>query len=528
MGTVIQNLGFHDVSYHSGEPYSGTDWAATINADSVSWTTDTFANNPNANAIRWGTLYNFRVQAASPPSPVLATIGLFKPGTPDSVVIQTQAPLPGGTTTPAIMALSCGVASFDGSLTWANGGVYDSILVFRNGQQLAMLAGNATSYQDPSLPLGSYDYVLNGVIASVPSPGVACTIDVLPPAPVANLTCTQNVFSAHLDWVNADTYSEIQVRRGNQLLATLPGTATSFDDIGLNVGTYTYRVTAFAGTISAGQVLCMVDILPPPLLDFDYVAASRLVPFNPVNGQANFSADIRLQEDAANPSFPNAVAGFSVALQSDVAYIFPVDVSPSSVVAALNGGSGPDFFSSFVLPDGVTVGLIVSFMLTDNLMTPSSTSILTVDYETNSMAIAGTTSSIVTSLSFVDGVLGNPPVENVVVVGVGSNIPAFTDGVIELVPGNISGEFIRGDGNADGSVNLVDAIYSLNYLFLSGPSLCLSALDVDDNGGVSLADPVTLLGYLFLSGPNPAIPFPGCGADPTTDSLGCAAFPACP
>lgn len=528
MGTVIQNLGFHDVSYHSGEPYSGADWTSSINADSVSWTTESFATNPNANAIRWGTLYNFRFQAASPPSPVLATIGLFKPGTPAEAVLQTQAPLPGGTNTPAVSGLTCGIAAFQGSLAWSNGAAYDSILLFRNGQQIATLAGNATSYQDPGLALGSYDYIVNGVIASVPSPGVGCTIDVLPPAPVANLTCSQNVFTAHLAWTNSDPYSDIQIRRNNLLIATLPGTATSYDDIGLNLGTFTYRVTAFAGTISAGQVVCVVDILPPPAIPFEYEATSHVVPFDSVTGQGAFSATVLLQELPGSPDFPNTVAGFSTAIQHDPAYLVASSLAVSPVIAALNGGAGPDFFVPVVLADGITVGMIFSFMLTDSITVATSTPILNIDYQTHSAALAGTNTPVATALTFADGVLGNPPVENVVVVGVGSNTPTFVDAVVDLVPGSVSGNFIRGDGNADGAVNLVDAVYSLNYLFLSGPGVCLSALDVDDNGSVSLADPVTLLGYLFLSGPNPANPFPGCGADPTTDALGCVSFASCP
>jgi hypothetical protein len=64
---VPANVGFHDVAYHSGEPYDGTDWTPTITDGGISWGTAPFATNPNANAIRWSTLYNFRFQANSAP-----------------------------------------------------------------------------------------------------------------------------------------------------------------------------------------------------------------------------------------------------------------------------------------------------------------------------------------------------------------------------------------------------------------------------------------------------------------------------
>jgi hypothetical protein len=86
-GTVVTNVGFHDVAYHSGEPYDGTDWPATVDttAGFVRWSTTDYATNPNANALRFGTMYNFWFDASAPPRPVTATVGLFKPGTPVSL-----------------------------------------------------------------------------------------------------------------------------------------------------------------------------------------------------------------------------------------------------------------------------------------------------------------------------------------------------------------------------------------------------------------------------------------------------------
>ncbi|MEM7167184.1 MAG: di-heme oxidoredictase family protein [Planctomycetota bacterium] len=88
-------------------------------------------------------------------------------------------------------------------------------------------------------------------------------------------------------------------------------------------------------------------------------------------------------------------------------------------------------------------------------------------------------------------------------------------------------EFIRGDVNNDVSVNLSDAIATLNYLFNSGPLTCEAAADCNANGGVDLADPVYLLGYLFASTTAPPAPFPDCGVDPAPSSLTCDSAPAC-
>jgi hypothetical protein len=56
----------------------------------MTWNTETFAQNPNANAIRWGTMYNFRFDSNRPPQTVTATIGFFKTGAP--ITVQVQAP----------------------------------------------------------------------------------------------------------------------------------------------------------------------------------------------------------------------------------------------------------------------------------------------------------------------------------------------------------------------------------------------------------------------------------------------------
>lgn len=84
-GVVVSNIGFHDVDYHSGDPFDPTDWPGTASEDAVTWATESFSENPNANAIRFGTLYDFYFDANVEPAPTTVTIGLFKPGFPDVV-----------------------------------------------------------------------------------------------------------------------------------------------------------------------------------------------------------------------------------------------------------------------------------------------------------------------------------------------------------------------------------------------------------------------------------------------------------
>ncbi|MCH8853262.1 MAG: hypothetical protein IID41_11525, partial [Planctomycetes bacterium] len=92
------NVGFHDVDYHSGEPYSNANWNSVVSADSVTWTSpQTFEENPNTNALRWATMYTFWFDADTAPQDAQLTLGLFRPGTPDSVTFTAPGPLPAKT-----------------------------------------------------------------------------------------------------------------------------------------------------------------------------------------------------------------------------------------------------------------------------------------------------------------------------------------------------------------------------------------------------------------------------------------------
>jgi hypothetical protein len=89
--------------------------------------------------------------------------------------------------------------------------------------------------------------------------------------------------------------------------------------------------------------------------------------------------------------------------------------------------------------------------------------------------------------------------------------------------------FIRGDANADGSTDLGDPVFILNWQFRGGATPdCLDAADVNDDGMTDISDAIWSLSYQFLGGPPPPAPFPSCGPDPTPDTLGCASYPHCP
>ena len=88
----LSNIGFHDVNYHSGEIIDGTDWTATVESNRIIWETVDYDTNEWANAIRWGSMYNFYFTADQPPSQIELTLGLFKPGAEPTVGHIAAAP----------------------------------------------------------------------------------------------------------------------------------------------------------------------------------------------------------------------------------------------------------------------------------------------------------------------------------------------------------------------------------------------------------------------------------------------------
>lgn len=91
-GVNVTQIGFHDVDYHSGEPISGADWQGSVQGGAITWSTEPEWLNPNANAIRWGNLYNFRFTADRAPGSTAVDLGLFKPGTPSTVTAMLAGP----------------------------------------------------------------------------------------------------------------------------------------------------------------------------------------------------------------------------------------------------------------------------------------------------------------------------------------------------------------------------------------------------------------------------------------------------
>jgi hypothetical protein len=208
----VTNVGFHDVDSHSGDPYDNSDWASTKVGGDLRWAGVPFSTSPNANAIRWGELYNFSFDTPAPPVPGTVNIGLFQPDRNTEIkvrhVLTPEAPCtgaasittrtgginhPGYKATPAVLG---GTVSI--TLTPGTAHTFGVIKAFASPQNLPLPSGYVRLF-DPA----STFYFKVGL--TLPAHGVSFPV---PNAPaLCGLTAyTQAILTgggAGIAWTNA-------------------------------------------------------------------------------------------------------------------------------------------------------------------------------------------------------------------------------------------------------------------------------------------------------------------------------------
>lgn len=128
-GMAISNVQTVVAPFHSGEHYGTEPW--TYTTDEVLWIgTDSYEVDPEASAIRFGTLHTVSFDSNCPPAPREMALSLFIPGTPDYVAQVVDGP-------------ACGDTGIPGDFT-GDGQV--------NGEDLTILLGNWGS-TDPEYDL---------------------------------------------------------------------------------------------------------------------------------------------------------------------------------------------------------------------------------------------------------------------------------------------------------------------------------------------------------------------------------------
>ncbi|MFN0057774.1 MAG: dockerin type I repeat-containing protein [Planctomycetota bacterium] len=243
-----------------------------------------------------------------------------------------------------------------------------------------------------------------------------------------------------------------------------------------------------------------------------------------------------------NVDHPEALQGYQVGIIYNSAQI-TVNGFPSGSAQWWQGllvdllmtptPSGPDIevFTTSVIPSlslgmgWVGVGAVFDFVppFAGQMLPPGNGhSILRVPVTVNGSLPIGTCPMFQLASGF-----GSPtPLDNLCIISGGQGVIPFLDSGIVCV-GNPP-PFRRGDTNSDTALNIADAIYLVQYIFVGGtqPS-CFDAADSNDDSTVNVADVIYILNGQFSGGAPPPAPFPSCGNDPTADALGCGFYPTC-
>ncbi|MGE4618404.1 MAG: proprotein convertase P-domain-containing protein [Planctomycetota bacterium] len=492
LGVVASNIGFHDVEYHSTEIYDGTDWTTSTSGGEISWSTSTFAQNPNANALRWGTMYNFRFVSTSAPTNANATLGMFQPGAGD-LLVPTLAPMVGNLDCnnngiPDADEIASGASDCDGN------GLLDEC------QEDCDNDGEADACE---LLAGALD----------------CDGDFIPD------TCQIAAGAADCDFDNV--LDSCELSQGTETDCDLNGVIDSCQ-IAANPATDCDNNNVLDACEAAGIFSYVDNVTPPEPIADNLPDVIRTITVDQIGLVDDVDVTVNLTHtwigdlaiSLSNPS------GTSVTLHAqsggnadDINAVYDDDGGPNSTAPAtpLSALDGQNAFGDWTLTISDNAGGDQG-VLNDWGLDVAIAGAGIPDCNNNGVHDGCEINAALDCNS--NGVLDECDISS------GNSADNNGDGVPdECVGGGVT--FVTGDTNSDGGHDISDAVNILSYLFGGGQVTCIAALNNNGDNSVDISDVVYLLVYLFDAGANPAAPFPSCGTE-NTSGLSCDSFSSCP
>jgi len=420
-----------------------------------------------------------------------------------------------------ITDLACSPLEDGVRITWTNGGAYDGVAIFRNGNRIADLAGSAGSHVDPYRSELFTIYTVKGSKDGLETLPLSCRMNEL-----------SDRFAMWADDVRADPgEGQVTVRffvtnpvplLGMQVALRIDPSLARIRQLTVD-GTVSdasqYDYFAYQRTLEGGETAAGIA--------FDYVPPLGF-PF-PAGGDQHFLSLIL-------DLLPSAGSGarIPVELGRPPDRLFGRPELYSLVIA--NGQEPP----GLVIQDG---SLLVGDSPVPEIDGARAEAL---EGEGGGAGAAGEAGAI--GLSWRNGAL----YDSIRVERDGAfiaELPGDRESHLDLQPGpgahryrliavqggtesfpavtwarprGIPGTFIRGDTDGDGRINLTDAVFVFRHLFQGGAQPeCLDAADADDNGTLALPDPIAILIHLFLGQDPLPLPGPEPWFDPSEDGLTC-------
>ncbi len=325
---------------------------------------------------------------------------------------------------------------------------------------------------------------------------------------------TEEVIETPSDSSDADGNFSILVPTGDWLLEVDP-------PIGSSLVSRVFTIQVFPGPNDAGTLSLEAGVefsgmtstiqgQPVPDVDLDFIDNLTNIEIPTVHDNADSNGEFAVQIPTGTYDVqfrPPFLSGFAphlleaVVVTMDTA-IGSVLLSPgTALTGSVTGNGGPI--------EGVEVALVD---------TNTGTPIYTFGNDTNALGAFA-----IRQLPGVYDVTFNPPPNSMFLPVTVSALDLNSDVNLnaDLPTSGPMDQFVRGDVDDSGMVNLGDAIFILSYLFggSSNPR-CADAADVNNSGMINIADVIHLLSYLFVAGaPEPVMPFPTSGTDHGPDNL---------
>ncbi|MCZ6794095.1 MAG: hypothetical protein O7J95_10845, partial [Planctomycetota bacterium] len=504
------------------------------------------------------------------------------------------------------------------SLSWQTGSAVPSgVRVTRGGSEVAAAApADPPAFVDSNVPPGMYAYELTFDVA-----GETCeSLFALYDGCIADLAATQDVSGAvELTWTNRLPYTNVVVRRNDEVIATIAGDRETYTDMNPPSGFWTYSVAPENG--SCGRTTSTVAVFEseyPRLVlqdgadaywrlgeKFELTASNTGLVGAALDG--TYLGNVTLGNDSLLPRSPDDTSilldgidgqvnipdsGFIntggpfevrtielwflaelIDFQSRTLFeeggatrglhIYVQDIAEEKLLIMAGWNLGQERWGvisvSAAVKEGEVYHAVMVFVATEDDVFGNLDGRITgylngEEFETqlgadrlyqhtNDNAIGGLAGNTLLE----DGTRGGGnftgAIDEVAIYNLALDDPNgdgdlgdsrvfdhFQAGFEEV---DLRPRLVRGDADSNGSINLTDGIVVLNFLFLGAAApACLDAADTDDDGGArpSLTDAVIIFSWLFSGGPPPRDPSPDapgyaaarCGIDATADMMDCA------
>ena len=405
-------------------------------------------------------------------------------------------------------------------LHFINNGPYDTIEIFRDCEQIATLAGDATGYLDELVTPGLHEYGVRGVLGDHPSETIEGSVRTGPGAVLQRsiswparspqqftrdpfdgsyYVCVnwygdeRNVY--HFDQSFRFLDERVSVVEEDRQIATIAMRATSRQERLLYY--ISWRQPVPLGEVDKQRFFLVSETLSGQ--PFDYV---EIIPPLPGNGFITYPTG--LTWDPLSDTFfyleRNSRTFLQIDAEGNELNRFPHPAPP---------------YQNFIF----NLGLSVHPENRTLLLTSSGygdhgiTRVLEMDFE-------GVLTGFELPLTGLGNEVRDIEYNNRELIAIGSG--SFSEILRLKATADLPAPFLRGDSDSSGGVNLTDAIHLLNVLFQGADMpACPDSADLDDDGRITLTDVIVILNFLFRGGLAPAAPYPEAGQDPTADGLQC-------